>query len=160
AARSIAQQESVRPFDLAEGPLVRVRLLRIEADRHLLVMVMHHVVSDGWSMGVLVREVAALYDAFTNGRPSPLPALPVHYADFAACQRSWLEGEVLESELAFWRRYLEGAPPMLELPTDRPRPSTRSFRGAAVPFELSAELTRALVAFGRRENATLFMTLL
>ncbi len=111
-------------------------------------------------MGVLVREVAALYAAFAEGRPSPLPELPVQYADFAVWQRAWLHGEVLESEIAFWRRQLAGLPPLLELPTDRPRPAVQSFRGAARPVRLPAELTRQAQALGRREGATLFMVLL
>ncbi len=121
---------------------------------------MHHIASDGWSMGILVREVTALYAAFAAGRPSPLPELPVQYADFAVWQRSWLHGEVLESEIAFWRRQLAGLPPLLELPTDRPRPAVQSFRGAARPVRLPAGLTRQVEALGRREGATLFMVLL
>ena len=111
-------------------------------------------------MGILVREVAALYAAFAAGRPSPLPELPVQYADFAVWQRSWLHGEVLEREIAFWRRQLAGLPPLLELPTDRPRPAVQSFRGAARPVRLPAGLTRQVEALGRREGATLFMVLL
>ncbi len=121
---------------------------------------MHHIVSDGWSMGVLVREVAALYAAFLEGRPSPLPELPVQYADFAVWQRSWLTGEVLERELSCWRERLAGAPPVLELPTDRPRPALPSRRGAVHRFALSSPLSHDLAALGRREGATLFMVLL
>ena len=121
---------------------------------------MHHIASDGWSMGILVREVAALYAAFAEGRPSPLPELPVQYADFAVWQRSWLHGEVLESEIAFWRRQLAGLPPLLELPTDRPRPAVQSYRGASRPVRLPAGLTRQVEALARREGATLFMVLL
>src|SRR3712207_2972579 len=90
---------------------------------------MHHIVSDGWSMGLLVKELAALYEAFSQGKPSPLPELPVQYADYAAWQRKWLSGEVLEEQLGYWRKQLEGAPPALELPTDKPRPAVRTYRG-------------------------------
>jgi hypothetical protein len=120
---------------------------------------MHHIVSDGWSLGVLVREVTALYAAFAAGLPSPLAELPVQYADFAAWQRSWLAGEVLDGELRYWRERLSGAPPVLELPADRPRPAVQSFRGAARPLSLSPELSGALITLSRREGATLFMTL-
>ena len=121
---------------------------------------MHHIASDGWSMGILVREVAALYAAFAAGRPSPLPELPVQYADFAVWQSSWLQGEVLEREIAYWRQQLAGLPPLLELPTDRPRPAVQSFRGATRPVRLPAGLTGQMEALARREGATLFMVLL
>jgi acyl carrier protein len=123
AAREIAEAEGRRPFDLERGPLLRARLVKIGEEEHLLSIVMHHIVSDGWSMGVLVREVAALYEAFSGGKPSPLSELPLQYADFARWQREWLSGEALERELDHWRRELSGAPPLLELPTDRPRPA-------------------------------------
>ncbi|HVS00465.1 MAG TPA: amino acid adenylation domain-containing protein, partial [Thermoanaerobaculia bacterium] len=159
-ASALAGEEASRPFDLARGPLLRGLLLRLGGDDHVAALTMHHIVSDGWSMGILVREVTALYAAFTEGRPSPLPELPVQYADFAAWQRSWLHGEALESEIAFWRRQLAGLPPRLELPTDRPRPAAQSFRGASRPVHLPAELTRQAQILGRREGATLFMVLL
>src|SRR5215207_166577 len=122
-ARRLAAVEARRPFDLARGPLLRVQLLRLAAEEHVLLLTMHHIVSDGWSMGVLVKEAAALYRAFAAGRPSPLAELPVQYADYAAWQRGWLQGEVLESQIAYWREQLAGAPPVLELPTDHPRPA-------------------------------------
>ena len=121
---------------------------------------MHHIVSDGWSMGILVREVTALYPALAEGRPSPLLELPVQYADFAAWQDSWLCGEVLDGEISYWRRQLAGLPPLLELPTDRPRPAVQSFRGATRPVRLPAGLTRQTRSLSRREGATLFMVLL
>nr|QEO74530.1 condensation domain-containing protein [uncultured bacterium] len=123
-------------------------------------MTMHHIVSDGWSMGILVREMAALYAAFAEGTPSPLPELPVQYTDFAVWQHSWLQGEVLEREISFWRRQLAGLPPVLELPTDRPRPARQRFRGATRPVRLPAELSRQAEVLSRREGSTLFMVLL
>ncbi|HZF14077.1 MAG TPA: amino acid adenylation domain-containing protein, partial [Thermoanaerobaculia bacterium] len=162
-ARTLTREEADRPFDLNAqngGPLLRGRLLRLAAGDHVVALTVHHIVSDGWSMGVLVRELTALYAAFAQGRPSPLPELPVQYADFALWQRAWLTGEVLESEVAFWRRQLLGLPPRLELPADRPRPAVQSFRGAARPVRLPDELTRQAQRLGRREGATLFMVLL
>ncbi|HJX28648.1 MAG TPA: amino acid adenylation domain-containing protein, partial [Thermoanaerobaculia bacterium] len=163
-ALALAGEEAGRPFDLARGPLLRGVLLRLappegEGD-HVVALTLHHIASDGWSMGILVREVAALYAAFAEGRPSPLPELPVQYADFAAWQHSWLYGEVLEGEISFWRRQLAGLPPLLELPTDRPRPAVQSYRGASLPVHLPAVLTRQVETLARREGATLFMVLL
>ncbi|HSF39927.1 MAG TPA: amino acid adenylation domain-containing protein [Thermoanaerobaculia bacterium] len=148
-----------RPFDLARGPLLRALLLRIAPEEHVAVLTLHHVASDGWSMGVLVREVAALYPAFSQGRPSPLPELPIQYADFARWQRGWLRGEVLEEEIAYWRETLAGVAP-LELPTDRPRPPVQTFRGRALPLGFDPETGEALEALGRRSGATFFMTAL
>jgi amino acid adenylation domain-containing protein len=164
AALTLAGEEAGRPFDLAHGPLLRGVLLRLasagEQSDHVAALTMHHIVSDGWSMGILVRELTALYAAFAEGRPSPLPELPVQYADFAAWQGSWLRGEVLDSEISFWRQQLAGLPPLLSLPTDRVRPAVQSFRGASRPVRLPADLTRQAVALSRREGATLFMVLL
>jgi pristinamycin I synthase-3/4 len=159
-ASSLAGEEASRPFDLTCGPLLRGVLLRLAEENHVVALTLHHIVSDGWSMGILVREVTTLYAAFTEGRPSALPELPVQYADFAAWQCSWLQGEILESEIAFWRRQLAGLPPRLDLPTDRPRPAVQSFRGASRPVRLPAGLTGQMQALGRREGATLFMVLL
>ncbi|MDP9121854.1 MAG: amino acid adenylation domain-containing protein, partial [Acidobacteriota bacterium] len=153
-------EEAGRPFDLGRGPLLRAGLWRLDETEHVLLFALHHIIGDGWSMGVLVREVTALYAAFAAGQPSPLPELPVQYADFAAWQRSWLSGEVLEGELQYWRDHLSGVPPILELPTDRPRPAVQSFRGAARRLSLPPTLSEALAALSRREGATLFMTLL
>ncbi|HEX2081523.1 MAG TPA: amino acid adenylation domain-containing protein, partial [Longimicrobium sp.] len=160
AARALATAESARPFDLAAGPLLRCTLVRLADEEHALVFALHHVVFDGWSAGVLVREASALYDAFSRGAASPLADLPVQYADFAAWQRGWLRGEVLEAQVAYWRERLAEAPPLLDLPTDRPRPQVAGGRGAVVPFTLSAGTTEALRALSRREGATLFMSLL
>ncbi|HEY2740025.1 MAG TPA: condensation domain-containing protein, partial [Thermoanaerobaculia bacterium] len=152
-------EEARRPFDLARGPLLRVRLWRCGETEHLMLLAMHHIVSDGWSLEVLTREVTALYAAFSAGRLSPLAELPVQYADFAAWQRRWLQGEVLDSELQYWRERLGGAPPVLELPADRPVPSVRSFRGAVHASRLAPALTQKILALARRQSATLFMTL-
>jgi amino acid adenylation domain-containing protein len=159
-ARRLVSEEISRPFDLARGPLLRTSLLHLASDVWAALFTMHHVVSDGWSLGVLVREVTALYPAFSAGQPSPLPELPVQYADFAAWQRAWLSGEVLEAELAFWRERLAGAPPVLDLPIDRPRPAVKSSRGAVCDLSLPRSLSTGLAAFSRRHGATLFMTLL
>src|SRR6185369_10834910 len=163
-ALALAREEALRPFDLAGDPMLRGVLLRLadsgETGDHVLALTLHHIASDGWSMGILVREVAALYAAFAAGLPSPLPALPVQYTNFAVWQHSWLHGEVLENEIDFWRRQLAGLPPLLELPTDRPRPAAQSYRGASRPVRLPAALTRQAAALARREGATLFMVLL
>ncbi|HEU4556496.1 MAG TPA: amino acid adenylation domain-containing protein, partial [Longimicrobium sp.] len=160
AVRRRAGEEATRPFDLSAGPLFRVTLLRLGEEDHVLVLAMHHIISDGWSMGVLNRELSALYEAYREGRDSPLPELPVQYADFAVWQREQLAGEVLERRLAYWRERLAGAPGLLELPTDHPRPAVQTYRGASVPVELSPELLERLQALGRSEGATLYMTLL
>ncbi|MBV9773327.1 MAG: amino acid adenylation domain-containing protein, partial [Gemmatimonadetes bacterium] len=152
--------EAATPFDLAAGPLLRSTLLRLDEDEHVVLFTMHHIVSDGWSTGVLVREVSALYEAFARGEAPRLPELPVQYADFAAWQRAWLSGDVLDTQIAYWRERLAGAPPVLELPTDFPRPAVASTEGATVTFALSAETTRALRGLARAEGATLFMVLL
>ncbi|RKH16116.1 non-ribosomal peptide synthetase, partial [Corallococcus sp. CA047B] len=155
-----ARQETTRPFDLSRGPLFRAKLARLSETEHVLVLVMHHIVSDGWSMDVLVREVAALYGAYAAGRASPLPELEVQYADYAAWQRGWLRGDVLEGQLGWWRQQLEGAPHALELPTDRPRPATQSFRGARTGIQLPRALEEGVAALARQEGATPFMVLL
>ena len=159
-ARWLAREEAARPFDLRRGPLLRLVLVRLEEQRHLLLLTLHHIVSDGWSLGILVREVAALYGAFSRGAASPLPELPAQYADFAVWQREWLRGEVLEAQLAYWRARLQAAPRRLELPADRPRTAAPVRRGAARPFALSEPLSLELAALSRSEGATPFMTLL
>ncbi|HEU4456215.1 MAG TPA: amino acid adenylation domain-containing protein, partial [Longimicrobium sp.] len=158
--RELVAELETRPFDLSAGPLFRAALLRLGAEEHVLLLSQHHVVSDGWSMGVLYRELSALYEANREGRESPLPGLAVQYADYAVWQREQLEGEALERQLAYWRERLAGAPELLELPTDRPRPAVQTYRGATVPVELSPELLERLQALGRSEGATLYMTLL
>ena len=155
-----AQAEAARPFDLASGPLLRTTLLRLGDEDHVLLVTMHHIVSDGWSLGVLVRELMALYDGATPmGELPTLAPLAVQYADFALWQRNWLQGEVLDEQLGYWRERLAGVPP-LELPTDRPRPAVASHRGATHAFVLPAALTGRLRRVGREQGATLYMTLL
>jgi amino acid adenylation domain-containing protein len=155
-----AAQDATRPFDLAEGPLVRARLLRLGAEEHVLLLCLHHVASDGWSMGVLFHELSVLYDAFRERRGSPLPELEVQYADYAVWQRRLLGGDALEPHLAYWRRTLSGAPELLALPADYPRPAARTHRGAHERIELPAELLERLRVLGRGEGATLYMVLL
>ena len=156
----LVKQEIARPFDLMRDPLLRVSLVRLQEDEHVALVTMHHIISDGWSIGVLVREVAALYGAYVRGEESPLAELPVQYADFAHWQRSWLQGGVLAAQLAYWRAELADAPTALDLPIDKPRPPVLTFRGAQHPVELSAELSTQLRALSRRHGSTLFMTLL
>ncbi|SFH02542.1 amino acid adenylation domain-containing protein [Duganella sp. CF458] len=156
---AIADEASAR-FDLAAGPLVRGCLLRLSDDEHVLLITQHHIVTDGWSIGVLVREVSALYAAFIQGQANPLPPLAIQYADYAAWQRGWLEGDALAQQTAFWKERLSGAPALLELPTDRPRPATQSYEGASVHFAVPAELANSLRALSQRYGTTLFMTML
>ncbi|HKH46871.1 MAG TPA: amino acid adenylation domain-containing protein, partial [Thermoanaerobaculia bacterium] len=159
-ARAIAQDEVERPFDLQSGPLLLVSLARLGERDWLLLLTIHHIVSDGWSMGVLLREIAALYEAFAEERPSPLPELSVQYADFAVWQRGWLQGAVLQEQIDHWTRQLAGAPHVLELPADRPRPPVQSFRGATRPFTLPQDLSQEVAALCRQEGVTPFMALL
>ena len=158
--RQLAIEHTRQPFDLSQWPLIRVKLVRLAADEHVLLLSMHHIIGDGWSTGVFIREMAAIYEAFCGGQPSPLAELPLQYADFAIWQEEWLSGEVLESHLSYWREQLAGAPPVLELPTDRPRPAVESFKGARHSFQLPKHLTAALKELSGKEGATLFMTLL
>ena len=159
-ALRLATEEARQPFDLAQGPLFRAKLLRLAEEEHILLLTIHHIVSDGWSFNVLMRELEALYTAFSIGQPSPLPPLPIQYADFAHWQRQWLQGEVLETQLAYWKQQLAGALPVLELPTDRPRPAVQTFRGARQSLRLPASLIQPLNALSQQEDVTLFMTLL
>ncbi len=152
--------ELQQPFDLAQAPLLRATLLRLSAAEHIAMFTMHHIVSDGWSMEILVQEVGAVYAAFSNGQISPLSALPIQYADFAAWQRQWLTEEVLKSQTSYWQQQLAGAPELLELPTDHPRPAVQSFQGASHCFELDSALSTALKTLSQQAGTTLFMTLL
>ncbi|WP_343073630.1 amino acid adenylation domain-containing protein [Pyxidicoccus fallax] len=159
-ARRLIEAECRKPFSLARGPLLRALLLKLAETEHVLLLNLHHIISDGWSMGVLAREVVALYEAFSQGRPSPLPELPVQYADFASWQRGWLQGEALEAQFSYWSQQLAGAPQLLELPTDRPRPATQSYRGATLSRLMPQALSQALQVLCQREGVTSFMALL
>lgn len=156
----LARDEAMRPFDLTNGPLIRVALVKLAEQEHVLFLTMHHIVSDGWSVGVLIEEIMSLYQAFSNGRLSPLPDLPVQYADFGQWQRGWLRGDVLAQQLSYWRNQLNGDLPVLELPIDRPRPPMRTYRGKNAAFALRKELSDRINDLGRREGSSLFMVLL
>lgn len=159
-ALQLAQEEAQRPFDLSRGPLVRATLLRLAPDDHIILLTMHHIIGDNWSTGVLVQEMAVLYDAFSNGRFSPLPQLPIQYADFAHWQRNWLHGDVLQTHLTYWTEQLSGSPPVLALPTDRPRPAVQTYDGAYQAFSLSETLSAAIRRLCQQEGVTTFMALL
>ncbi|BDA72451.1 non-ribosomal peptide synthetase [Calothrix sp. PCC 7716] len=152
--------EAQRHFDLKSGPLLRATLLRLSPTEHVLLLVMHHIISDGWSMGVLIRELTVLYEAYSSAQPLALPELPIQYADFAHWQRQWLTGEVLQAQLEYWKQQLAGAPPVLKLPTDRTRPPIQTFQGATQSLALTEQLSQALKALSQRHGVTLFMTLL
>ncbi|MDF5712711.1 MAG: condensation domain-containing protein [Rhizonema sp. NSF051] len=160
ASQLLGQHQALQPFNLATLPLIRATLVVLSETEHVLLVCMHHIVSDGWSMGVLVRELTALYNAYSQGQPSPLLPLPIQYADFALWQRQWLAGVVLQSQLSYWSEQLAQAPTLLPLPTDRPRPAVQTFAGAYIEFELSTELTEKLTFLSQSQGVTLFMTLL
>lgn len=153
-------REAQRPFDLARGPLLRSTLLWMDDQEHMLLLAMHHIISDGWSRGVLFRELSILYEAFFTGGSSPLPEPAIQYADFAVWQRQWLQGEILESQLSYWRQQFDGAPLVLELPTDRPRPPIQTAEGARQSLVLPKRLAESLLALSHQQHVTLFMTLL
>ncbi|WP_442947635.1 amino acid adenylation domain-containing protein [Nostoc sp.] len=159
-SQQLAQQQVTQPFDLAKGTLIRATLVVLSETEHVLLVCMHHVVSDGWSMGVFVQELAALYNAYSQGQPLPLAPLPIQYADFAIWQRQWLQGEVLQSQLSYWQQQLANAPALLSLPTDRPRPAEQTYHGTHLEFALSFELTSKLTKLSQEQGCTLFMTLL
>ncbi|MFP2912228.1 amino acid adenylation domain-containing protein, partial [Pyxidicoccus sp. 3LFB2] len=156
----LSRQESRRPFDLAHGPLVRATLLRLAPQQHQLLVTVHHIVSDGWSVAVMVRELGAYYRELTGGASAELAPLPVQYADYSAWQRNWLQGDVLKQELEWWRQQLSGAPTALELPTDRPRPSVQTHVGAVLPVAIPKAVSGAVKALAQRKGATPFMVLL
>jgi non-ribosomal peptide synthetase component F/NRPS condensation-like uncharacterized protein/acyl carrier protein len=158
-AREFAVREMLTPFNVRQGPLLRIKLLRLAEQEHVLLLTMHHIISDGWSIRVLMREVSALYQAFVSGKPSPLPELAIQYADYSAWQRSWLAGEVLEGQLKYWKRQLGGVA-VLDLPTDHERPKIPTQRGSSFAVRLPAELTRKVKELSQREGVTLYMTLL
>jgi amino acid adenylation domain-containing protein len=159
-ARRLVKDERSKPFDLVKGPLFRPSLLQLGEAEHILLLTMHHIVSDGWSMGILSRELTVLYEAFSAGHPSPLPELSIQYGDFAKWQREWLQGEVLERQLSYWKMQLGGIPTVNNVPIDRPRPAVQGYRGKAQYLELTKELTEGLKELSRKEGVTLFMTLL
>ncbi|RXT70445.1 amino acid adenylation domain-containing protein [Pseudomonas syringae] len=160
AVERLAREEALAPFDLSSGPLIRGRLVQLSETEHILLVTQHHIVSDGWSTGVLLHEIGMLYRAFSQGLADPLPALAFQYVDYAAWQRQWLQGETLHTQVEFWRQHLSGAPALLELPTDHRRPPLRSYAGGRVSLALSPALTAGLRQLGQRHGATLFMTLL
>ena len=156
----LCREEARRPFNLARDLMLRARLFRLELKRHVLFLNLHHIAVDGWSVAVLLRELGILYEAFCQAQSSPLQELPIQYADFSAWQRDWLQGEVLEQQLGYWRTQLAGVPALLELPTDRPRPARQSSRGATETALLPGSLLTAIKALSRHEGASFFMTLL
>jgi amino acid adenylation domain-containing protein len=158
-ARKCAEKDAGTGFDLSREPLLRVKILKLDDEQHLMLFTIHHVVTDGWSRGILIREFAALYHAYSAGEAASLEELPIQYADYAVWQRNWLHGEVLERQLGYWREQLAGLEP-LELPLDHPRLASTAYRGAKLNFEFSGELARALQSLSQREGVTLFMTLL
>ncbi|CAM3390081.1 Peptide synthetase XpsB [Xenorhabdus nematophila ATCC 19061] len=160
AINEAARFESYHPFDFETDPLIRGQLLKLANDEHVVLLTQHHMISDGWSLNVLMYELTTLYRAFHQGQPDPLPELMVQYADYALWQRQWLQGEVLEKQVNFWRDALQGAPALLELPTDKVRPAVQSYRGAHVTLTLSPELSEGLKALSQHHSSTLFMTLL
>ena len=159
-ALRLATAEAQCPFDLAQGSLVRAQLVQLGAADHLLLLTMHHIISDGWSLGVFWQELTALYNMISAGQPSPLSELPIQYVDFAVWQRQWMQGDVLDQHVAYWRRQLVDAPPILTLPTDRPRLVRQTYRGARQTFPFPPALVGAIETLSRQEGVTLFMTLL
>ncbi|MBD1837880.1 non-ribosomal peptide synthetase [Coleofasciculus sp. FACHB-501] len=160
AVRQLATAEAQKPFDLTQAPLLRVSLLHLSEFEYVVLFTMHHIVSDGWSMGIFIQELVTFYKAFSSSKFSPLPELSIQYADFAVWQRQWLQGEVLETQIAYWKKQLGGNLPVLDLPTNRPRPAVQTFQGAEEKFVLSKALTEALTKLGQQQGATLFIVLL
>jgi hypothetical protein len=159
-ASQLASADAQRPFDLAAGPLLRTTLIRLDGERHVLVLNVHHIVFDGKSISIFFHELEVLYAAFAAGHESPLAELPIQFADYAHWQREWLTGDVLARQLDYWKRQLEGAPAVLNLPLDAPRPDVQSYRGAVRCFRLPVALSEAVKSLSRRQGSTLFMTLL
>ncbi len=159
-ARRLAEVEAQIPFDLNRVPLFRAKLLRLAEEEHVLLLTLHHIIADGWSLAVMGQEIETIYGALVAGRPFFLPPLPIQYADFAIWQREWLQGDVLEKQTNYWKNQLSGAPPVLELPTDRPRPPFQTFAGATHVFTLPAQTSSDLKALCRQEGVTPFMFLL
>jgi amino acid adenylation domain-containing protein len=156
----LLNQEVQRPFNLKSDLMLRATLLQVDEQEHILLLMMHHIASDGWSIGILWQQLTALYEAFLNSKPSPLTKLPIQYADFAVWQHQWLSGEILSSQINYWKTQLAGASTVLELPTDRPRPPVQTYQGAAQSLMLPQTLSASLTEFSHQEGVTLFMTLL
>nr|MDJ0729888.1 amino acid adenylation domain-containing protein [Crocosphaera sp.] len=155
----LATQEQLQPFDLTTGLLLRVTVVQLNSESYALLLTMHHIIGDGWSMGVFFKELSSLYQCFLVGNPSTLPALPIQYADFTIWQRQWLQGAV-PNQINYWKKQLGDAPPLLELPTDRPRPSVQTYRGSCFSFELDVKLTQKIKQLSHQSGTTLFMTLI
>jgi hypothetical protein len=151
-ALAVARDEARTPLDLENGPLIRARLLRISSHEHLLLLTLHHIIFDGWSRRIFVQELAALYEAFCAGKPSPLAPPKLQYADYSVWQQKALKGKSIDRQLDYWKERLAGAPATLELPTDRPRPAVQSFNGAKAPVAFSKEYTEQLSRFTRQQN--------
>jgi surfactin family lipopeptide synthetase A len=160
AAMQLATDDANRPFELSVGPLFRFSLLRLSTDEYIILLCLHHIISDGWSVSILLRELSLLYDAFSEGRPAPLAELSIQYADYALWQREYLRGETLAAELSYWKEQLAGAAPLLDLPTDHTRPPVQSYRGASLRLRVKPELTLRLQSMSRAQGVTLFMSLL
>ncbi|MEH1847189.1 MAG: amino acid adenylation domain-containing protein, partial [Nostoc sp.] len=158
--KQLVLEEAITPFDLEVAPLIRCSCVQLSGTEYVLLLTMHHIVSDGWSMGVFIQELSALYPAFCTGVPSPLPELPIQYADFAVWQRQWLSGDVFQNQLNYWRDQLALAPELLQLPTDRPRPSVQTYHGRTHNRTINIDLTQKLQSLSRESGTTLFMTLL
>ncbi|MEH1869066.1 MAG: amino acid adenylation domain-containing protein [Nostoc sp.] len=156
----LATQDQLQPFDLTKGLLLRVTLVQLKSESYALLLTMHHIIGDGWSMGVFIKELSSLYQGFLVGDSSPLPQLPIQYADFTIWQRQWLQGKALQTSINYWKQQLADTPPLLELPTDRPRPSVQTFRGWCFSFQLDAKLTASLKELSHKSGTTLFMTLM
>jgi NRPS condensation-like uncharacterized protein len=153
-------ERTQQPFDLTHAPLLRLLLLRLDTEKHILLVTIHHIISDAWSAEVLIRELSTLYEAFSNGQFSPLPELPVQYADYAVWQQQWLQGEKLDHQLNYWKKQLENAKTILELPTDKPRTQLQTSLGKKHSFTFSSKLSKKLKSLSQQEGVTLFMTLL
>jgi amino acid adenylation domain-containing protein len=160
ASQELTQNQSIQPFDLACDPLIRANLVILSETDHILLVCMHHIVSDGWSMGIFLQELTDLYNAYIQNQPSSLNPLPIQYGDYTLWQKQWLQGDILQRQLDYWQKQLADAPALLSLPTDRPRPAVQSFAGAHFPFTLSWELSQKLSQLTQEQGVTLFMTLL
>src|SRR6185503_6111067 len=159
-AHRLAALEAQKPFNLASGPLIRVELLKLTDHDHVLLLTLHHIIADGWSMDILFRELGILYNSYVSGQNPALPELKIQYADFACWQRQWLTGDVLEHQLQYWKNQLSAAPAVLDLPTDRPRPAVQMFRGGVYSFAIESEIVDKLKQLGEHHHVTLFMTML